>query len=227
MGFENVWEAVFLKRRNRFIAEVEIDGRIEAAHVANTGRMAELLLPGVPALVRRAENQNRKTAWDLLAVKKDGRWVCLQARWANDFFAAWLAEKRIAGFENATTIRKEYKIGGSRFDFMIECEGEKWLIEVKSVNFVTAGHALFPDAPTERGRRHVEELLSLRSEGYKVGVVFVTMGQDVVDVSFNEKNDPAFAAAMRRALDEKIYVHAFSARIEPPQVLFNGERPII
>ena len=110
---------------------------------------------------------------------------------------------------------------------MIECEGEKWLIEVKSVNFVTAGHALFPDAPTERGRRHVEELLSLRSEGYKVGVVFVTMGQDVVDVSFNEKNDPAFAAAMRRALDEKIYVHAFSARIELPQVLFNGERPII
>lgn len=225
MGFDNVVEAVFVRRRNRFIAEVEIDGRVEATHVANTGRMAELLCGGARALVRPASNPARKTAWDLLAVEKDGRWVCLVARWANDFFAQWLSDKKIPDFEDATFIKQEYKIGGSRFDFMIERPGEKWLIEVKSVNFVEGGHALFPDAPTERGRRHVEELMALRHEGWNTGVIFVTMGQDVVDVGFNEKNDPAFAKTMQRAQNEGLYIKAFSARITPSVVLFMGERP--
>lgn len=225
--FEHSIAAHFLRRVNRFIADIELDdGEIVQAHVANTGRMQELLRPGVPCLIRAAANPARKTAWDLLAVEYEGRWVCLVAAWANDFLADWLALGLIPGFSHCTHIQREKKIGRSRFDFAFEQDGERWLLEVKSVNYVLDGHAFFPDAPTERGRRHVEELLALRAEGWQVGVVFVTMGQDVVDVGFNAANDPAFAAVMQQAMRDGVMARAFSAEILPPEVHFRGERPI-
>lgn len=225
--FEQAVTARFLRRVNRFIAEIELsDGQLVQAHVANTGRMQELLRPGVAALVRPAKNPARKTAWDLLAVDYGGRWVCLVAAWANDFMADWLAQGLIPGFDHCATIQREKKIGHSRFDFALEQDGARWLFEVKSVNYCPDGHALFPDAPTARGRRHVEELLALRSEGWQVGVFFVTMGQDVLDVGFNAANDPEFARVMQRAVAEGVTVRAFSAEIAPPKVRFLGERPI-
>mgnify|MGYP001066557319 CR=1 FL=1 len=160
--FEQAVTARFLRRVNRFIADIELsDGQIVQAHLANTGRMQELLRPGVAALVRPAKNPARKTAWDLLAVDYAGSWVCLAAAWANDFMREWLSKGRIAGFYDWKQIEWEKKIGNSRFDFAVTLQsGERWLLEVKSVNYVIDGHALFPDAPTTRGRRHVEELLA-------------------------------------------------------------------
>ena len=197
------------------------------AHLANTGRMQELLRPGVAALVRPAKNPARKTAWDLIAVDHGGSWVCLAAAWANDFMRKWLETDKISGFQDWTHIEREKKIGQSRFDFAVTLEsGERWLLEVKSVNFVIDGHALFPDAPTMRGRRHVEELLALREQGWQVGIFFVTMGQPVEDVGFNAENDPEFARVMQRAIAEGAVVRAFSAEILPPDVYFRGERPI-
>lgn len=226
--FEQATRARFLRRVNRFIADIEQpDGHIVQAHVANTGRMQELLRPGVPCLVRPATNPARKTAWDLLAVEYEGRWVCLVAAWANDFFADWLAGGKISGFERCTAIQREKKIGHSRFDFAFEQEGVPWLFEVKSVNYVLQGHALFPDAPTTRGLRHVKELLALRQEGWQVGVMFVTMGQVVNDVCFHATNDPAFAQTMRQAMKEGLLARAFAAEIVPPEVRFCGERPIV
>lgn len=226
--FEQAVTARFLRRVNRFIAEIELsDGQLVQAHLANTGRMQELLRPGVAALVRPAKNPARKTAWDLLAVDHAGSWVCLAAAWANDFMRKWLETDKISGFQDWTHIEREKKIGQSRFDFAVTLEsGERWLLEVKSVNYVIDGHALFPDAPTSRGRRHVEELLALREEGWNVGVFFVTMGQPVVDVGFNAENDPEFARVMQRAIAEGADVRAFSAEILPPDVYFRGERPI-
>ena len=226
--FEQAVTARFLRRVNRFIADIELsDGQIVQAHLANTGRMQELLRPGVAALVRPAKNPARKTAWDLLAVDFAGSWVCLAAAWANDFMREWLSKGRIAGFYDWKQIEWEKKIGNSRFDFAVTLQsGERWLLEVKSVNYVIDGHALFPDAPTTRGRRHVEELLALREEGWNVGVFFVTMGQPVVDVGFNAENDPEFARVMQRAIAEDVDVRAFSAEILPPDVYFRGERPI-
>ena len=226
--FEQAVTARFLRRVNRFIADIELsDGQIVQAHLANTGRMQELLRPGVAALVRPAKNPARKTAWDLLAVDHGGSWVCLAAAWANDFMREWLSKGRIAGFYDWKQIEWEKKIGNSRFDFAVTLQsGERWLLEVKSVNYVIDGHALFPDAPTTRGRRHVEELLALREEGWNVGVFFVTMGQPVVDVGFNAENDPEFARVMQRAIAEGADVRAFSAEILPPDVYFRGERPI-
>lgn len=226
--FEQAVTARFLRRVNRFIADIELsDGQIVQAHLANTGRMQELLRPGVAALVRPAKNPARKTAWDLIAVDHGGSWVCLAAAWANDFMREWLSKGRIAGFYDWKQIEWEKKIGNSRFDFAVTLQsGERWLLEVKSVNYVIDGHALFPDAPTTRGRRHVEELLALREEGWQVGVFFVTMGQPVVDVGFNVENDPEFARVMQRAIAEGVDVRAFSAEILPPDVYFRGERPI-
>ena len=226
--FEQAVTARFLRRVNRFIADIELsDGQIVQAHLANTGRMQELLRPGVAALVRPAKNPARKTAWDLIAVDHGGSWVCLAAAWANDFMREWLSKGRIAGFYDWKQIEWEKKIGNSRFDFAVTLQsGERWLLEVKSVNYVIDGHALFPDAPTTRGRRHVEELLALREEGWNVGIFFVTMGQPVVDVGFNAENDPEFARVMQRAIAEGAVVRAFSAEILPPDVYFRGERPI-
>lgn len=226
--FEQAVTARFLRRVNRFIADIELsDGQIVQAHLANTGRMQELLRPGVAALVRPAKNPARKTAWDLLAVDHGGSWVCLAAAWANDFMREWLSKGRIAGFYDWKQIEWEKKIGNSRFDFAVTLQsGERWLLEVKSVNYVIDGHALFPDAPTTRGRRHVEELLALREQGWQVGIFFVTMGQPVVDVGFNAENDPEFARVMQRAIAEGAAVRAFSAEILPPDVYFRGERPI-
>ena len=220
--------ARFLRRVNRFIADIELsDGQVVQAHLANTGRMQELLRPGVAALVRPAKNPARKTAWDLIAVDHGGSWVCLAAAWANDFMREWLSKGRIAGFYDWKQIEWEKKIGNSRFDFAVTLQsGERWLLEVKSVNYVIDGHALFPDAPTTRGRRHVEELLALREQGWQVGIFFVTMGQPVVDVGFNAENDPEFARVMQRAIAEGAVVRAFSAEILPPDVYFRGERPI-
>ena len=226
--FEQAVTARFLRRVNRFIADIELsDGQVVQAHLANTGRMQELLRPGVAALVRPAKNPARKTAWDLIAVDHGGSWVCLAAAWANDFMREWLSKGRIAGFYDWKQIEWEKKIGNSRFDFAVTLRsGERWLLEVKSVNYVIDGHALFPDAPTTRGRRHVEELLALREQGWQVGIFFVTMGQPVVDVGFNAENDPEFARVMQRAIAEGAVVRAFSAEILPPDVYFRGERPI-
>ena len=226
--FEQAVTARFLRRVNRFIADIELsDGQIVQAHLANTGRMQELLRPGVAALVRPAKNPARKTAWDLLAVDYAGSWVCLAAAWANDFMREWLSKGRIAGFYDWKQIEWEKKIGNSRFDFAVTLQsGERWLLEVKSVNYVIDGHALFPDAPTTRGRRHVEELLALREQGWQVGIFFVTMGQPVIDVGFNAENDPEFVRVMQRAIAEGADVRAFSAEILPPDVYFRGERPI-
>lgn len=226
--FEQAVTARFLRRVNRFIADIELsDGQVVQAHLANTGRMQELLRPGVAALVRPAKNPARKTAWDLIAVDHGGSWVCLAAAWANDFMREWLSKGRIAGFYDWKQIEWEKKIGNSRFDFAVTLQsGERWLLEVKSVNYVIDGHALFPDAPTTRGRRHVEELLALREQGWQVGIFFVTMGQPVVDVGFNAENDPEFARVMQRAIAEGAVVRAFSAEILPPDVYFRGERPI-
>lgn len=226
--FEQAVTARFLRRVNRFIADIELsDGQIVQAHLANTGRMQELLRPGVAALVRPAKNPARKTVWDLLAVDHGGSWVCLAAAWANDFMREWLSKGRIAGFYDWKQIEWEKKIGNSRFDFAVTLQsGERWLLEVKSVNYVIDGHALFPDAPTTRGRRHVEELLALREQGWQVGIFFVTTGQPVIDVGFNAENDPEFARVMQRAIAEGAAVRAFSAEILPPDVYFRGERPI-
>lgn len=227
MELSDLIEGRFLRRVNRFIAEAQLaDGTIVKAHLANTGRMRELLVCNNPCLLRHAANPARKTDWDLLFVAQNERWVCLAAAMANDIFAEWLTAGKIQEFGSLSGFAREVKCDHSRFDFALETAAGKRLVEVKSVNLVENGHALFPDAPTTRGVHHVETLTRIACTGELAGIVFVTMGQYVESVSFNSKHDPDFARAMHEARDAGVVICAYSACFAMPNVIFEGRRQI-
>lgn len=216
---------IFLERLNRFIAVVQRDnGDIVEAHLANTGRMKELLIPGTPCWLTPAENKKRKTAWNLQWILQRDRWVCLRAVYANDMMQHWLMNKTLPGFTQLTALKKEVRIGGSRFDFTFQLNDELWVVEVKSVNLVFAdGLALFPDAPTSRGSRHIEELIRLQAEGYRTGLFLVVMGQYAERLRFNAHHDARFAARALAGRDSGMAVRAYRSRFDPPQMSYDGE----
>jgi sugar fermentation stimulation protein A len=228
MELNDLRGAQFVRRLNRFVAQVRLeDGKLVQAHLANTGRMSELLVNGAACLIRPAGGTSRKTAWDLLFIDHQGRWVCLAAVMANDLVAGWLERGLIDAFGRVTGWRREVKRGSSRFDFALDTEAGLRLVEVKSVNLVVAGRANFPDAPTVRGLHHVQQLTEIAASGGLAGVVFVTMGQDVEGLSFNKDSDPAFAQAMLQARQAGVVIAAYAAHFDPPQIVFEGKRQIL
>ena len=160
MHYQNVRAAKFIDRPNRFIAHVELDGSVETVHVKNTGRCRELLVPGCTVYLEKGTNPNRKTAYDLIAVEKGSILINMDAQAPNKVFAEWAAA---GGFlPDVTAIRPEYAYGGSRLDFCIETKERLHLVEVKGVTLEENGNALFPDAPTERGVKHIRLKLKIR-----------------------------------------------------------------
>lgn len=227
MELRNLREARFVRRLNRFVAEVQLqEGRLVSAHIANTGRMKELLVAGAPCLIQYAAGVSRKTDWELLFIAYEGKWVCLKAAAANDIVASWLDKGLIDVFGSIKSYRREVRRGSNRFDFALDTDAGLRLVEVKSVNLVAHGRALFPDAPTLRGLHHVLSLTDLAAEGGLAGMVFVTMGQDVDSLAFNKDSDPAFAKAMAKAADAGVVIGAYCAQFEPPQILYAGKRQI-
>ncbi len=195
MRYENIAFGRFLDRPNRFIAHVEMDGRIETVHVKNTGRCRELLLPGAEVSLQKADNPSRKTPYDLIAVKKEGLgWVNIDSQAANAVAGEWLAAQ--------TGVRKivpEYRLGDSRFDFYLEDEEGPLLLEIKSCTLEIEGMGFFPDAPTERGVKHLRELAALAREGKRCAVGFV-IAMEGVDLVFpNRRTHPAFGDALEEA----------------------------
>ena len=170
MRYEKMEPAVFLERPNRFVAYVEQAGRREICHVKNTGRCRELLVPGAELYVQRSDNPARKTALDLIAVKKGSQWVNMDSQAPNKAAAEWLRQGGLGCRE--ITIRPEYKYGDSRFDFFLEADGRKAFMEVKGVTLEEDGIARFPDAPTERGVKHIRELIRCLDAGYEAYVFF-------------------------------------------------------
>lgn len=217
-------EAVFIERKNRFAAVVELDGVPLEVHIANTGRMQELLYPQAKVYLKRANNPARKTAYDLLLSEYEGHLICLNAHLANDFLAHWLEQGYLAELAAYQEYRREYRYKESRFDFLLANEGEKLLLEVKSVNYLVDHTALFPDAPTARGSRHLQELIDWQEEGCgKSMICFVIMGHDADDFAINEVNDPIFADNLRQAQAKGIEVMVYKSRIEKNQVYFAGK----
>lgn len=208
--------AVFLERPNRFVAYVEQAGRREICHVKNTGRCRELLVPGAELFVQRAENPARKTALDLIAVKKGDQWINLDSQAPNKAAAEWLA----GGGLGTTDIylRPECKYGNSRFDFYLEIQGRKAFMEVKGVTLEEDGIARFPDAPTERGVKHLEELVKCRETGFEAYVLFVIQMKGVRYLEPNDKTHPAFGEALRRARQAGVKVLAYDCRIRPDEI---------
>ena len=211
MRYNHVIEGTFLSRPNRFIAHVMVDGKKETVHVKNTGRCRELLLPGCTVYLAVSDNPARKTKYDLIAVEKhrpDGTvWrINMDSQAPNEAAAEWLPHSGL--FSDAAVIRREVTHKGSRFDFYIEDGDRKAFLEVKGCTLEHDGIAKFPDAPTERGVKHLRELTACQEEGYEAYVLIVIQMKGVRVFSPNDLTDPAFGGAMRQAASSGVRVLA-------------------
>ena len=201
----------FLTRPNRFIAHVEIEGKQEVCHVKNTGRCRELLPLGAQVWCEVAGNPARKTKFDLITVKKGHRLINMDSQAPNAAVKEWLSAGGLGAVEN---LRPETVHGGSRFDFSFTLEGRPCLLEVKGVTLETDGVCAFPDAPTERGARHLRELAQAAREGYGAYVLFVIQMSDVQFLHPNDATDPEFGLALREAAAAGVQVMAMDCRVE-------------
>lgn len=205
----SVVKAVFLRRPNRFIAHCLLDGAEVVCHVKNTGRCRELLVPGAVVYVcRAAEGSLRKTAFDLIAVEKAGRLINMDSQAPNGAAAEFLRTR----FD---IVRPEVKYGDSRVDFLAEKDGKKTFVEVKGVTLEQDGAVFFPDAPTERGTKHIHELIRAVREGFGAAILFVIQMEDVRFLSPNDAADPAFGNALREAADAGVQIWAYTCHVTP------------
>ncbi|MEE8471886.1 MAG: DNA/RNA nuclease SfsA [Dehalococcoidia bacterium] len=218
-----LWEATFLERANRFTCWVEREGRREMAHLANSGRLRELLVPGAPVLLKGAGGPHRKTKSDMLLVGHGRRLVSVDARLPGDLVDEALREGALAPFRGYPGVRREVRFGESRLDFLLEGDSGACFLEVKSVTLVREGRALFPDAPTLRGRRHLEALMTAKGEGYAAAMVFVVQREDGRTFSPNDGTDPDFGAALREARGRGVGVYAYGCSVTRDEIAISRE----
>lgn len=211
MIYENTVKGTFVSRPNRFIAYVDVDGQREICHVKNTGRCKELLTDGVAVVLQRSDAPTRKTKYDLIAVYKGEMLINMDSQAPNKAVGEWLAQGGC--FENVTEIRPEQKFGNSRFDFYVEADGRKIFIEVKGVTLEQDGVVRFPDAPTERGVKHLRELVEATQEGFEAYVLFVVQMECCKYFEPNEATHPEFAAVLREAAERGVKVLAFTCTV--------------
>lgn len=224
MQYQTVKKGIFLHRPNRFIAQVEIDGHTETVHVKNTGRCRELLIPGATVYLEESGNPNRKTRFDLIAVEKGPLLINMDAQAPNQVFREWAQSGAFR--PDLALLRPETTWGKSRFDFYWEGGGKKGFVEVKGVTLEVDGLALFPDAPTERGVKHLEELIACRQEGYEAAMCFVVQMSGMTAFSPNESTHPAFSDALRRARAAGVELLAYTCRVAPNQLTLDAPLPI-
>lgn len=200
MKYKNITEAKFISRPNRFIAQVELDGKEVTVHVKNTGRCKELLLPGRKVYLEKASNPERKTPYDLVAVETPIGIVNIDSQAPNVVVKEWLLK------QDYDLVTPEYKYGDSRIDFYMEKGEEKYLLEVKGCTLIKDGVGYFPDAPTERGVKHLRELTKAIEKGYKTMAAFVIQVENVTEVRPNVETHPEFGVALQEAVDAGVEV---------------------
>lgn len=221
MKYEQIEQAVFLERPNRFVAYVEAAGKREICHVKNTGRCRELLLPGAEIYIQRQLSPARKTPFDLIAVKKGDRLINMDSQAPNRVTAEWL---RTGGFCGSDAmIKPECRYGNSRFDFYIEDGKRKIFMEVKGVTLEEEGIVRFPDAPTERGVKHIHELIECKKAGYEAYIFFVIQMNNVRFMEPNDQTHPAFGEALRKAASEGVGVFARECMVKPDELVIDRE----
>lgn len=212
MRYPNMVSGIFHARPNRFIAHVEIDGQMQIVHVKNTGRCRELLVPGATVWCQRASNPNRKTQFDLIAVQKGHRLINMDSQAPNTAVGEWLSTGGLGSVEN---LRPETFHGDSRFDFSFTRDGVPCLMEVKGCTLENDGVCAFPDAPTQRGAKHLRGLMEAMQEGYECYVLIVIQMSDVKYFHPNDDTDPAFGKALREAAASGVHVLAMDCSVEP------------
>lgn len=213
MQYDNIARAVFLERPNRFIARVELEGSIETVHVKNTGRCKELLIPGAEVWLSASHNPARKTKYDLVAVRKDnGLLINIDSQAPNKVVYEWLKRQAF------DTITPEHPFGDSRIDFYLERGETRYLMEVKGCTLEMDGIGYFPDAPTERGVKHIRELMKARDAGYCAILAFVIQMDNVTEVRANIQTHAAFGAVLEEAKRAGVRVLCLPCHVEPDRL---------
>lgn len=223
--YDNIVSGKFVSRPNRFIAIVEIDGAEHTCHVKNTGRCRELLVPGASVFLEEASNPNRKTKYDLISVYKNRNLINIDSQAPNRVFNEWLNEKNL--FNKIKLIKPETKYGNSRFDFYIEADGKKIFVETKGVTLEENGIAMFPDAPTERGRKHLNELSDSVKNGYDAYVAFIIQMSGVKLFKPNIKTDLNFADDLKKASESGVKIIALDCMVTENSLKINDYIPVL
>ncbi|MEE8323479.1 MAG: DNA/RNA nuclease SfsA [Candidatus Bathyarchaeia archaeon] len=215
---------VFLERPNRFLVMVKIEEVVVSSFLPNPGRLGELLFPGSEVLLSEVSvKRHRKTKYDLIGVILDDQVVSVDTRVPNRLVLEALRNRELDEFLEYNVIRPEYRYSHSRIDFFLANDVERCLLEVKSCTLVVEGVAIFPDAPTERGRRHLSELIKAKREGWRACILFVVQRSDAQRFAPNDATDPAFGALLRKAVKEGIEVYAYVARFIGHKIMLNGK----
>lgn len=225
MKYENIQKAVFIDRPNRFIANIDIQGERELCHVKNTGRCRELLIPGAEIYVQCCDSPTRKTRYDLISVRRGDRLVNIDSGAPNRIFAEWVQCGGLFG--NIALLRTEQTFGDSRFDFYAEADGKRAYIEVKGVTLERDGAALFPDAPTQRGVRHLNELIKCVEAGFDAYIVFVVQMEGAQRLEPNRGTHPQFAEALSRAVSSGVHALAIDCRVGENEITAERLLPVI
>lgn len=208
MKYLKTLQAKFIDRPNRFIAHVDLNGIVETVHVKNTGRCKELLIKGVTVILEESDNESRKTKYDLIAVYKESfGLINIDSQAPNKVAKEWLESK------DYTYIKPEYTYGNSRIDFYMEKDDRKYLMEVKGCTLERDGIGYFPDAPTERGVKHIYELIKAKEDGYEVSLAFVIQMEGVNEVLPNIETHPEFGAAIDDAKKAGVNIVFIKCRV--------------
>lgn len=218
MKYSNIYKGTFLERPNRFIAICEIDGKEAICHVKNTGRCRELLVKGATVYLEKSSNPNRKTQFDLIAVQKNSKLINMDSQIPN--YVVLESLNKI--FQDITYVKQEYKYGNSRFDIYVETKTEKIFVEVKGVTLEEGGVVRFPDAPTERGVKHLKELQKAVLDGYRACVVFLVQMNNVKYFEPNYKTHPEFAEELKRANKNGVEIFVYDSVVTPDEIKLNN-----
>ena len=223
MRYANMVPGIFRNRPNRFIAHVEIDGKEQVVHVKNTGRCRELLVPGAMVWCQRSDNPARKTRYDLITVRKGQRLINMDSQAPNAAAREWLESGGLGKIDN---LRQETVYRDSRFDFSFTREGRTCFLEVKGVTLEENGVCAFPDAPTQRGAKHLRGLAEAARQGCGAYVLFVIQMADVKYLHPNDRTDPDFGAALREAAAQGVKVLAVTCQISENEMMISGSVPV-
>lgn len=224
MKYETIKKATFLSRPNRFIAQVELDGEIETVHVKNTGRCKELLIPGTSIILEESKNSDRKTKYDLICVKKQDRWINMDSQIPNKAAIEWIQKGNL--FPEKVKLYPERKYGNSRFDIYAESPVRRAFIEVKGVTLEEENIARFPDAPTQRGVKHIEELMNCLKEGYEAYLLFVIQMKGIRKFEPNWDTHREFGETLNAAREAGVKILACDCLITEDSIEIQDPVPI-
>lgn len=215
MEYKKIVEGIFLKRPNRFIAQVLINGKEETVHVKNTGRCKELLIPGAKVILEDCTNNpNRKTKYSIISVWKENMLVNMDSQVPNAVVFQALKENRIRGLEGLTNLKREVTFGNSRYDIYFESKNKKGFIEVKGVTLENNHISMFPDAPTERGTKHALEMIEVVNQGYKGIIFFLIQMKGPKVFRLNWQMDNKFSEAVKLASENSVEILAYDSIVK-------------